>query len=187
MEFIFHPNKVLSVGKGETRIRNENDRRKQKREKDERRNKRKQAKARSKLLKRIAIFGVIIVAVATIGYLVFSTGFSGQNVGPLNSAHDHADFAIYIKGEAIDFAQNKYQIRSSYVHIEGGDGSVIHMHATNVELGYFLDTLDFEITPTSIASDDGRFFENGAGKELKVYINGEIIDDPASHIIQVLD
>lgn len=178
--FIFHFSKVSGVG-------TEEEKRKRKRAKEERRKGKRQAEARGKLLKRVAIIGVVVAVIAGGAYFAIVASFSGPRLGPLNSTHDHADFIVYINDERIDFSQEQFQVRSSYVHLEGGDGDVIHMHATNVNLGFTFQTLGMRITPTSISTQDGQLYQNGGGRELQVHVNGVRIDDPANYVIQPLD
>ena len=178
--FIFHSSKVLGVGA-------EEEKRRRKRAKEERRKGKRHAEARSKLIKRVGIFGVIIAVIAGGLYFAISGLLSGPSIGPLNSTHDHADFIVYINDERIDFSQDQFQVRSNYVHLEGGDGEVIHMHAINLNLGFFVQTLGMRLTSTSISIQGGGLYENGGGRELKVYANGVRIDNPANYIVQRLD
>ena len=165
----------------------EEEKRKRKRAKEERRKGKRQAEARSKLLRRVAIVGVVIAIIAGGAYFAITASLGGPRLGPLNSTHDHTDLIVYINGEKIDFSQEQFQVRSSYVHFEGGDGDVLHMHATNVNLGFTFQTLGMRLTSTSISTQGGQLYENGAGRELKVYVNSERIDDPANYVIQLLD
>lgn len=158
-----------------------------KRESEGRRRASKQAKVRSKRIRRVAIFGLLIALVAGGSFFIISIILSGPGIGPLNSAHDHADFIVYINGEPIDFSQDNFQLRSNYIHLEGNDGDVTHIHATNAKLGFFLQTVGMRLTSTSITSTAGQLYENGAGRELKVYANGDRIDDPANYVLQGLD
>ncbi len=43
------------------------------------------------------------------------------------------------------------------------------------------------LTSTSITSTAGQLYENGASRELKVYADGDRIDDPANYVLQGLD
>ncbi len=113
--------------------------------------------------------------------------FADDRIGLVNSAHDHADMIVYVNGERINFSQEQFQVRSTYVHFEGGDGDVVHTHATNVNLGFTFQALGMRITSTSISTQDGQLYENGAAGELKVFVNGVRIEDPPNYIIQALD
>jgi hypothetical protein len=64
--------------------------------------------------------------------------------------HLHADFAVFINGEKINFAQEKYMSEtatplSSLVHFHDMDGNVIHMHAPHVTLGMFFESIGMKL------------------------------------------
>ena len=113
--------------------------------------------------------------------------FADDRIGLVNSAHDHADMIVYVNGERIDFSQEQFQVRSTYVHFERGDGDVVHTHANNVNLGFNFQALGMRITSTSISTQDGQLYENGAVGELRVFVNGVRIEEPPNYIIQALD
>jgi len=178
--FIFHSYKVLGVGA-------EEEKRKHKRAKEDRRKGKRHAEARNKRIRRVALFGGIIAVIAGGSYFAISGLLSGPSIGPLNSTHDHADFIVYINGESIDFSLDEFQLRSNYVHLEGGDGNVIHLHAINLNLGFFIQTLGMRLTSTSISIQGGQVYDNGAGREVNVFVNGVSIDNPTNYIVQPLD
>ncbi|MEE8187423.1 MAG: hypothetical protein V3T99_07180 [Nitrososphaerales archaeon] len=165
----------------------EEEKRRQKRAKEDRRRGKRHAEARNKRIRRVAIFGVLIAVIAGGSYFAISGALSGPSIGPLNSTHDHADFILYINGESIDFSLDEFQLRSNYVHLEGGDGEVIHLHAINLNLGFFMQSLGMRLTSTSISIPGGQVYENGAGRELQIFVNGVSIDNPTNYIVQPLD
>ena len=144
-------------------------RRLKKKERAERRRGEVEAKARSKTIRRAVILLVIAAIVVGAGYLAFSRASSGLGIGPLNSAHEHADWMLYINGKAIDLDGAQYKIKSDYVHMEGTTHA-IHMHATNVPLGYFIETLGMKITPTSITVE-GVTYNNEGDKKVHMFVN----------------
>ena len=146
-------------------------RRLKKKERAERRRGEVEAKARSKTIRRAVILLVIAAIVVGAGYLAFSRASSGSGIGPLNSAHEHADWMLYINGKAIDLDGAQYKIKSDYVHMEGTTHA-IHMHATNVPLGYFIETLGMKITPTSITVE-GVTYNNEGDKKVRMFVNGK--------------
>ena len=95
-----------------------------------------------------------------------------SSIGPVGSTHQHAVFKVFIEEKQINFSENKYMVRSQYVHIEGGDGETIHKHATGVTIGYFLKTLNFDFDKNCIKTDSGENLCNDNGNTLKFYING---------------
>lgn len=108
-------------------------------------------------------------------------------IGQLGTIHIHADFKVYVNGQAIDFSQQKYQVRVQYVHVEDNDGDVVHVHAPGMTLGIFLNSLGFHLTSSCLTTDDGTKMCNSGSKTLKVYVNGKQIQDGASYEIKDLD
>lgn len=75
----------------------------------------------------------------------------------LGSTHEHADISVILGGVNVDFSQNKYQLRSSFVHFENRDGKEVHVHAKGVTLQYLFETLEWEIDNDCIVADLGKF------------------------------
>ena len=149
------------------------DKRLKKREKDLRRQDRKKHKKRSKQIKLVRTYSIYLIAILLIGYGLFSV-ISGPQIGPVGSTHEHLDILVYINGEPLDLNQSRYAMKSDYGHIHGGEGDIMHLHAINIPLSWFMESLDLSITIDSInvhgieySSDDNNVFG--------VFVNGEII------------
>lgn len=149
------------------------DKRLKKREKDLRRQDRKKHKKRSKQIKLVRTYSIYIIAILLVGYGLFSI-ISGPQIGPVGSTHEHLDVLVYIDGEPLDLNQSRYAMKSAYGHIHGGEGDIMHLHAINIPLSWFMESLDLSITIDSInvhgieySSDDNNVFG--------VFVNGEII------------
>jgi len=133
-------------------------------------------KKRSKTLKNVVlpiIGGIVILGI--ISALLFSPpGPSG--FGALGSAHEHAAFLIKINEKNIDLSIPKYQVQSDYIHVENGDGTTLHRHATNVTFGDFLETikmnLDKENNNNCLVFDNGTNYCDDNANKLNAYING---------------
>ncbi|MBI2541821.1 hypothetical protein HYV80_03880 [Candidatus Woesearchaeota archaeon] len=107
-------------------------------------------------------------------------------IGPLNSAHLHADVKVYINGVAIDFSQKKYQLASSFIHFEEGIGDVIHTHATGLTVGHMLNSLGMDLNSNCIVADK-KSYCNGGNNKLKFYANGQLNSEFDGKIIKNLD
>ncbi len=88
-------------------------------------------------------------------------------IGLLDSAHIHADFKVYDKGQAIDFSQEKYFVKSKFIHVEEEEnlqetGNVLHIHATGVPLNMFFESIGLNL-------DFPRLFVNGEEKNFAIY------------------
>lgn len=109
-----------------------------------------------------------------------------SGIGPLNSAHLHADVKVYINGQSIDFSQRKYQLASSFLHFEEGIGDVIHTHATGLTIGHLFNSLKGGISNNCVALENQNYC-NENKKKLKFYANGQLNNEFDNHIIHNLD
>ena len=132
-------------------------------------------KAKRKEYRNYAILGVILVGLIGGGAMVvpqLTSSLSGPsgNIGPAGSAHYHADFSVVVNGEEIDFSQRKYQVVSNKAHVEGGNGDVVHAHATGAHFRFFLRTLGFDYNSTYLQTPSERY-ETGNGNEVSMFVN----------------
>lgn len=118
--------------------------------------------------KNLIITGIIILIIILIIYSIINS----PKIGPVGSAHEHADFMVFINGEEINFALPQYMVKVGEVHIEDMNGVTIHKHATGVTIGYFLNTLGFKFNDKCFITDKKEKFCNEEGKTLKFYVNG---------------
>lgn len=139
------------------------------------------AEKRKQTLIAIGVFAVIAVIV---GYAVWQfvnmteTAPGGpENAGALGSEHSHAAILVKIFGDNFDFSAPAYQIKSSWIHFEGRDGTTVHKHATGVTLGYLFKTLGIGIDDQCYVFQDGRSFCTDEDYALKYFINGEPVTD----------
>lgn len=143
---------------------------------------------KSRISKANVLYVTGLVAVILAFYLYYSSISPEQRlatgVGPVGSTHEHVDFKVYLNSIAIDFSQPKYQVKSPLVHVEGGDGDVIHKHATGVKIDLFLQSLGMKLNSTCFVTDTGNEFCNEGDKTLKFYVNNQssdIFDDYEFH------
>ena len=128
--------------------------------------------------------GVLSIIAVIVGYSVWvfinmtGTAPGGpENAGPLGSEHSHAGVLVKIFGDSFDFSAPAYQIKSSWIHFEGRDGSTIHKHATGVTIGYLFDTLQLTLDDQCYVFQDGRSFCTNDDYTLVFYLNGEKVSD----------
>ncbi|MBI2664644.1 TlpA family protein disulfide reductase [Candidatus Woesearchaeota archaeon] len=74
----------------------------------------------------------------------------------LGSTHEHANISVTLGGSKVDFADSKYQLRSSFVHFEDSDGKEVHVHAKGVTLKYLFETFGWE-AGECIVTDFGSY------------------------------
>ena len=139
------------------------------------------AAKRQQTLIAIGVLSVIAIIVGYAGYLFINmteTAPGGpEDAGALGSEHSHAALLVKIFGDTFEFASPAFQIKSSWIHFEGNDGSTIHKHATGVDLGYLFDTLAIGLDDQCYIFPDGKSFCTNEEYTLKFFINREQVDD----------
>ena len=147
------------------------------------------AEKRKQTLIAIGVLSVIAVIVGYAGWL-FANGMTDtapggpENAGALGSEHSHAAILVSIFGDEFDFSAPAYQIKSSWIHFEGRDGSTIHKHATGVTLEYLFESLVLGLDDQCFEFQDGRSFCTNEDYTLKFYINGEQMADIRNYEIE---
>ena len=119
--------------------------------------------------------GIIAAIAAGIAYGVYSYAQNPPrtaNFGAVGSTHEHVAFRLFINGQAVDFSQPKYQLKSQYIHFEGGDGDTIHKHATRVDIGFLFETMGMKFTSECLTMDNGTQYCNEGSNTLKFFVNG---------------
>ncbi|MGD8432167.1 MAG: protein-disulfide isomerase, partial [Nitrosopumilaceae archaeon] len=122
--------------------------RKERREREQKRESYASQRSSEKRRNMLIAIGVLAVIGLIVGYSAYlfatmtQTAPGGpENAGPLGSEHTHAGILVKIFGDTFDFSAPAYQIKSSWIHFEGNDGTTVHKHATGVTLGYLFETL----------------------------------------------
>jgi hypothetical protein len=132
-----------------------------------------------------------IIATAVVSAFMYTTtqqqSSNNNNYGPVGSAHEHAAFAIKINGTQIDFSQPKYQVQSRLIHVEGGDGTTLHRHATGVPVDEFLKSVKMNIENGCFVLDDGKQYCNNEENKLRFFINGNETDSINNYVINPND
>jgi hypothetical protein len=129
----------------------------------------------------VAIAAIVVLAMGAVSVATFSGANTAAKFGGLNSAHEHAAFVVELDGVWINFAQQKYQVKSPYIHVENGVGTTLHKHATQVPFGEFLKSVGMNIVNGCFVMDDGKQYCDTAQKRLRFFVNG--IPQPASSIM----
>ena len=139
------------------------------------------AEKRKQTLIAIGVLAVIAVIVGYAGWIFINmteTAPGGpENAGALGSEHSHAAILVKIFGDTFEFSSPAFQIKSSWIHFEGRDGSTIHKHATGVDLGYLFDTLSVGLDDQCYVFPDGKSFCTNEDYTLNFFINREQVQD----------
>ncbi len=132
----------------------------------------KDEKQKSKISKgKILAIVIPILIVGFIGYGIYWAS-STEGVGTIGSTHIHADFAVFLDGEELTPLPEQYFVASPYAHVEtgAGAGSVIHMHATNVPLKMFFDSLGMKFNSECFEVSRDNKYCNYGDNTLKVFV-----------------
>jgi hypothetical protein len=158
--------------------------RKERKEREEKRDnyatKRSSEKRRNMLIT-IGVLGVIAVIVGYSGWMFMNMSQTApggpEGAGALGSEHSHAAILVKVFGDTFDFSLPAYQIKTSWIHFEGGDGTTIHKHATGVKMGYLFQSLKLGLDDKCFVFQDGRQFCSNEDYTLKFFVNGEQVSD----------
>ena len=126
---------------------------------------------------------------------------SGQlecNMGPnaktgiLGSQHIHADWKVYVNGKPINFADNKYYMQSSFLHLDDDQNKedasgVLHMHATGVPLWVFFKSIGMNFDKNCITLGNNEKLCNDGDKKLKFFVNGKENNEFENYVFNDLD
>ena len=159
--------------------------RKERREREQKRENYASQRSSEKRKNTLIAVGVFAVIAVIVGYSVFvfvtmdqSTAPGGpENAGALGSEHSHAGILVKIFGDTFDFSGTAFQIKSPWIHFEGGDGTTMHKHATGVTVGYLFDSIPVGLDDQCYEFGDGRSFCTNEDYSLKFFINEEPVND----------
>lgn len=151
------------------------DKRSKKRHKEQRRLARRQGRQRSKQLKKLRNYSILGLIVIGIVYVMFSI-FSSPQIGPMGSTHQHIDVLISVDGQIVDLNQTQYAQQSNYAHFHQNETDVIHLHAINIPLNWFMESINIPLTESSLTLD-GQVYDEDENNKLHIIINGERISD----------
>ena len=144
-------------------------------------------KKRSKNFKTVIlpiIAAIVIIAVISM-YVSSQNTLSVAGFGPLGSAHEHAAFIVKVNGQNIDFSQPQYQVQSDYIHVENGDGSTLHRHATNVTFADFLKSVKMDIDKKNncLIFTNGTEYCDDNNNKLRTFINGNSTKSISDYVL----
>jgi len=158
--------------------------RKERREREEKRENYATKHSNEKRKQTLIAVGVLVGIALIVGYASWifinmtETAPGGpENAGALGSEHSHAAILVKIFGDTFEFSSPAFQIKSSWIHFEGNDGTTIHKHATGVNLGYLFDTIGIGLDDQCYVFPDGKSFCTNDEYTLKFFINREQVSD----------
>ena len=144
-------------------------------------------KKRKQYLKIIVPVVVGVVAIAIVLAILFPSDNVAARYGDLGSAHEHAALLISLNGTDVDLAQQKYMVRSNYIHVESYngtlDGTTLHKHSSNVPLGEFLKSIRMDISNGCFITDNNQRFCDTDEYKLTSYVNGNETNDIMNYVV----
>lgn len=116
----------------------------------------------------------------------------GKSYPILGSVHNHADMKVFLDDRPLNFAKSEYYMKSRLLHVDNNQnledaGSVLHMHAKDVPLWWFFESLDMKLEKDSLTLADGQVFKNENSNTLKFYLNGKKVEELGNYVFQPLD
>jgi hypothetical protein len=141
-------------------------------------------KKRNKRLMLIIPAVAALIAVTAYALSVYSSHVTPNNpaYGVLGSAHVHAAFAVKLNGTKLDFSDNKYQVKSRFMHVENGDGNTLHRHATGVPVAEFFKSIKMNVTDSCFRNDNGTKYCSNGKQNLEFYVNGNKTKSIADYV-----
>ncbi|MBI4038720.1 hypothetical protein HY384_02060 [Candidatus Daviesbacteria bacterium] len=110
----------------------------------------------------------------------------------LGTAHNHADMKVFMNGQPFNFAKPEYYMKSRLLHVDNNQnledaGSVLHMHAKDVPMWLFFESLGMKLGKDSLTLADGQILRNENGNTLKFFLNGKKVGELENYVFQPLD
>ena len=120
---------------------------------------------------KLLAIGIPVLIVILVGYGIY-WAVTTEGIGTLGSTHIHADLAIFLDGNQLTPLPQEYFVASPYVHVETGPGAgtVIHIHATDVPLKMFFNSLGMKFNPECFEVDRSNKYCNDGLNTLKMFV-----------------
>lgn len=109
--------------------------------------------------------------------------------------HFHANFALYINGERVDFSGDEFQedvagcslsgkvFPKSRAHLHENNPDTIHVHDDGVAWGHFFANNGFTFGEKFISSNQEEVFISSGERKLHFILNGEVTTNPFNDLI----
>lgn len=89
-----------------------------------------------------------------------------------NDGHSHAALMVFVKGNALDFSDAKYQTQDLLTHFESGDGATLHNHSKKVWLGVFFQSLNMTFANNCLTLNNGSSYCSDFDNQISFLVNG---------------
>lgn len=134
---------------------------------------------------------LLLLILATGVFLVWYIYSASEHVPP----HFHANFAMYIDGEKIDFSGDQYMedvagcsitgdiMPKDRVHLHENNPDTIHVHAAGVSWGHFFANNNITFWEKYLVLDNWTVYKNNDSSSIKYIINWKIKTNPFNKFI----
>lgn len=121
------------------------------------------------------VVALAVLALLALAYLAFFQKSSPK----YGDEHSHADFKVYLNGQAYDFSQEKYMSgnvsgrridRSPFTHLHDMNGKVIHKHMGGITVGTFFSSLGMSFNSNCFSPGTGSSYCNSGSATLKMFV-----------------
>ncbi len=129
---------------------------------------------------------VAVLVVSSYNFYELSSHVVPQGMPPgagaLGGINTHAGLLTMIYGQQFDYSSPAYQVKSRYIDFEKGDGQTVHIHASNVTMGFLFDSLNIGLTDKCFTFPDKRSFCTDDKYSLKFFINHHQVQDLRNYV-----
>jgi len=112
--------------------------------------------------------------------------------------HAHANMAVVINGQKVDFSGPQYMEPLSAcgatamtardrVHMHDSNGGAVHVHDDGVIWAHFFQNIGWTVTKDSIQTDQGTLYREGNGQVIRLYRNGKLESLLPTQPVEALD
>jgi nitrite reductase (NO-forming) len=108
--------------------------------------------------------------------------------------HTHADFAIVVRGEKLDFSDARFMAGEEgheehnhthdTMHLHDAVGGVIHRHKPGQSFGDFLSSIGFTLSATCLERDTEETICNEDDATWSMYVNGEKVNVDSGYVFE---
>ena len=129
---------------------------------------------------------VVVLGISSYNFYELSSHVVPQGMpdgaGTLGGINIHAGLLTMIYGQQFDYSSPAYQVKSRYIDFEKGDGQTVHIHATNVTMGFLFKSLNIGLTDKCFTFPDKRSFCSNDKYSLKFFINHHQVQDLSNYV-----
>ncbi len=113
--------------------------------------------------------------------------------------HFHANFAMYINGERVDFSGDEFMedvagcsltgemLPKDRVHLHENNGETIHIHHEWASWGHFFANNGFTFWESFLTNNQEEIYVNSQTRKLSFILNDEQVDNPFNKLIRSQD